>query len=58
MNLTGHKMSLTPYQQTKDKQKIQMGNVIHQSMTTPEASMEVPARQQILPKNVAIPALQ
>ena len=45
MSITGHKtvQSLTRYQRTQDREKISMGNVMHQSLTREEDTIVVPA---------------
>ena len=49
MSITGHKsvQSLTRYQKTQPKRKIEMGNVMHQSLTRKEDEIVVPGRHQI-----------
>ena len=49
MSITGHKsvQSLTRYQKTQDKQKINLGNVMHQSLTRNEDEIIVPGRPAI-----------
>ena len=49
MSITGHKsvQSLTRYQKTKDRQKIAMGNVMHQSLIMPEDNIVVGERKEI-----------
>ena len=59
ISITGHKsvQSLTRYQKTQAKQKITMGNVMHQSMTREEDLIVVPGRKKL--ENVRqAPALQ
>ena len=48
MAVSGHKsvQSLTNYQRTNSRQKINMGNVLYQSMTRPEEQMIRPELQQ------------
>ena len=49
MSVTGHKsvQSLAIYQKTQDKKKIEMEQVIHQSMTRSEDEITVPSRQPL-----------
>ena len=49
MSVSGHKsvQSLTNYQRTQPKQKVQMGNVLHQALTKEEDNIVVPGRRQI-----------
>ena len=52
MSITGHKgvQSLTRYQETNDKQKINMGNVMHQFMTREEDNIIVAPKKKIAGK--------
>ena len=54
MSITCHKsvQSLTRYQRTQDKQKMRMGNVMHQSMTRSEDEIEVPGRKILAKPNI------
>ena len=47
MAITGHKSehSLTRYAHTQDRKKIEMGNVMHQSMIYPEEEIQVCQKQ-------------
>ena len=49
MSITGHKsvQSLTRYQKTQDKQKIEMGNVMHQAMTCEEDAIVVKRQREL-----------
>ena len=51
MSVTGHKsvQSLARYQRTQDKTKIQMGNVMHASMTTSEDNIQNQIQQNKVP---------
>ena len=51
MSITGHKsvQTLTNYQRTQDKKKIEMGVVIHQSMTREEDQINIASKPQIEP---------
>ena len=59
MSVTGHKsvQSLARYQKTQDKQKINMGNVMHQSMTRNEENIIVPGRKQLMQNPTEINAI-
>ena len=62
MSVSWHKsvQSLATYQKTTSKEKLQMGSVMYQSLTRKEDDIQVPSRQDILPKPVknSLPAPQ
>ena len=60
MSVTGHKsvQILTRYQRTEKKQKLSMGNVMHQSLTRQEDQIIVPNNKNALNYQQNLPQLQ
>ena len=61
MSVSGHKsvQSLTNYQRTQAKQKVNMGKILYQSMTRKEEEMESPELQAKSPlKAIEFPKQQ